>query len=104
MIPFKTIRVGPFDIKIKQLEGEARDTCLGTFSDTTMSIAMRDVYETDQQMAETFLHEFLHALFSVAGIQDKDSHERTVALLSTILAGAIRDNPKQIDWLRKKLS
>ena len=104
MIPFKSVRVGPFDIKIKQLEGEARDTCLGTFSDTMLSISMRDVYGSEQQEAETFLHELLHAAFSIAGIHDKDSHERTVALLSTSLAGVIRDNQKLIEWLRKKLS
>ena len=104
MIPFKSIRVGPFDLKIKHLTGEARDTCLGTYSDTTMSISMRDVFETDQQEAETFLHELLHAAFSVAGIHDKDSHERTVALLSVSLAGVIRDNPRIVDWLKEKLS
>ena len=69
-----------------------------------MSISMRDVFETDQQEAETFLHELLHAAFSVAGIHDKDSHERTVAALSTTLAGVIRDNPKIVDWLKEKLS
>src|SRR5690242_2885070 len=100
MIPFKSVRIGPFDIKIKLLEGEARDTCLGTFSDTTMSISLRDKFETQQQEAETFLHELLHAVFSVAGIHDKDSHERTVALLSTSLAGVFRDNPELIAWLR----
>jgi hypothetical protein len=104
MIPFKSVRVGPFDIKIKLLEGEARDSCLGTYSDTTMSISMRDVFATEQQRAETFLHELIHATFSVAGIHDKDSHERTVAALSTTLAGVIRDNPKLIEWLRKQLS
>ena len=69
-----------------------------------MSISMRDVFETDQQEAETFLHELLHAAFSVAGIHDKDSHERTVALLSVSLAGVIRDNPRIVDWLKEKLS
>lgn len=104
MIPFKSVRIGPFDYKIKQLTGEARDTCLGTFSDTTMSISMRDVFETDQQEAETFLHELIHGMFSVAGIHDKDSHERTVSQLSSCMAGVIRDNPKLMDWLKEKLS
>ena len=100
----KSVRIGPFDVRIKHLEGEARDTCLGTFSDTTLTISIRDVFATKQQEAETFLHELIHGIFSVAGIHDRDTHERTVALLSTCLAQVIRDNPKLIDILQEKLS
>ena len=102
--PFKSVRIGPFDIIFTTLVGEERDKCLGTYSETSMAISLRDTFPSDQQMAETILHELLHAMFSVAGIQDKDSHERTVSLLSTCMAQVIRDNRKLTDWLQERLS
>jgi len=104
MIPLKSIRVGPFDIKIKHLEGEARDSCLGTFSETTLSIAMRDKFETDQQEAETFLHELLHAIYCVYGVRVKDPEERIISQMSIGMASVIGANPKLVDWLKEKLS
>lgn len=104
MKPPKSIRVGPFDIKTKQLEGEARDSCLGTFSETTLSISMRDVFETDQQEAETYLHELLHAIYNIYGIREKDSQERIVTQMSIGMASVIRDNPDLVGWLKEKLS
>ena len=104
MIPFKSIRVGPFDIRLTQLVGEERDKCLGMFSEHQMSIMMRETFASDQQEAETLLHEAVHSIFAVMGIQDKDSHERTVSALSVGLAQVIRDNPKLIAWLVEKLS
>ena len=104
MIPFKSVRVGPFDIKIKPLEGEERDKCLGTFSETTLSISMRDIFETDQQEAEAFLHELLHGIYCVLGVKSKDQEERIISQMSIGMASVFRDNPQLIDWLKEKLS
>ncbi|MGE5163042.1 MAG: hypothetical protein ACM3IH_03325 [Sphingobacteriales bacterium] len=104
MTPFKSVRVGPFDISLTTLTGEERDKCLGMFSEHQMSIMLRETFASDQQEAETLLHEVIHACFAVAAIQDKDSHERTVSMLSTCMAQVIRDNPGLIDWLKEKLS
>ncbi len=103
MTPFKSIRVGPFDIAITQLTGEERDKCLGMFSEHQMQIMVRETFASEQQEAETLLHEVIHSAFAVMGIQDKDPHERTVSALSVGLAQIIRDNPDLIDWLKEKL-
>ena len=104
MIPFKSIRVGPFDIAIKQLEGEQRDTCLGMFSETTLSIQMREAYATDQQEAETLLHELLHAIYCVFGVKAADKEERIISQMSIGMALVIGENHELIDWLKEKLS
>ena len=103
-IPLKTIRVGPFDLALKSLTGEDRDKCLGMFSETQMAILMRDTFASEQQRAETLLHEIIHAIFAVMGIADKDSHERKVSATSIGMAMVFRDNPKLIDYLKEKLS
>lgn len=104
MIPFKFIRVGPFDLAIKQLTGEERDKCLGMFSETQMAILMRDHYASDQQESETLLHEVLHAVWAVAGCKPKDPEERVISQMSTVLATVIRDNPDLIEFLKERLS
>ena len=104
MIPFKSIRVGPFDISINQLEGEDRDRCLGMFSETRQSILMRESYPNSQQEAETLLHELLHAVYATYGVRAKDPEERTISQMSIGMASVIRDNPDLIEWLKEKLS
>ena len=104
MIPFKSIRVGPFDVAIKKLEGEAAEKWGGTFLEHTWTISVVENYESDQIEAETFLHELFHAIYSAAGVKRKDKQERLVSQMSLVMAGVFRDNPKLIEWLRKKLS
>lgn len=104
MIPFKSIRVGPFDISIKKLEGEELEKWCGTFSEAKHTIYLAETFETPRQEAETAIHEIMHAIYSVFGVRDKDQEERVVGLMSVGMASVIRDNPKLIEWLRKKLS
>jgi hypothetical protein len=103
-VPFKSVRVGPFDLAIKPLNVEDRDKCLGMFSETQMSILMRETYGNDQQEAETFLHELLHAIYSVFGVHPEDTEERMINQMSIGMATVIRDNAGLMDWLKEKLS
>lgn len=104
MIPFKSIRVGPFDISIKPLTGEDRDKCLGLFSETQMSILMRETFATEKQEAETFLHELLHAIWAVFGLKTKDPEERVINQMSVGMATVISANAGLFTWLEKRLS
>ena len=104
MIPFKSIRVGPFDIALTQLEGKSRDNNMGEFCDTQLTISMREHYNNPQQEAETLLHELLHAIYEVMGVRSKDGEERIISQMSLGMASVIRDNPTLIDWLKEKLS
>jgi len=104
MIPFKSVRIGPFDVSITMLAGEDRDKCFGMFSETQMSIMMRDTFANEQQEAETFLHELLHAIYCVFGVKPKDPEERLISQMSIGTASVFRDNPELIEWLKEKLS
>jgi len=106
MMPFKSIRVGPFDLQVKLLSGEDRDKCLGMFSETQMAILMRETYATGQQEGETFLHELLHAIWCVFGCKPKDNEERIISQMSIGLAQVMcaKENEPMLTWLREKLS
>jgi len=103
MVPFDSVRVGPFDISIIKLLGEDRDNNLGTFSETAMAISLREKYASQQQEAETLLHEIFHAIFKVMNLRGKDTEERLVSLMSIGMAMMIRDNPDFMKWLMESL-
>ena len=102
-VPVKSIRVGPFDVQIVSLTDKERDNNMGTFSDTSLTIALRETYSSQQQEAETLLHELLHAIYEIMGIKAKDTEERVVAQMSIGLAGVLRDNPELMTWLIKAM-
>ena len=104
MIPFKSIRVGPFDINLIKLTGEDGDKYLGQFSEHQLTIALRDRFPTEQQEAETLLHEVFHAIESVMNIGDKEPREKRVSAVSVGMAMVIRDNPGFIKYLTEKLA
>ena len=103
MTPFKSIRVGPFDVEITPLEGKDRDNNLGTFCDTQLRISLREAYNNPQQEAETLLHELMHAIYEVMGIRSKDGEERIISQMSLGMAMVMRDNPDLMRWLQEKL-
>jgi hypothetical protein len=103
MMPFKFLRVGPSDCKIVELKGEDREKCLGLFNRNDMTIGMLDSYASPQIEAQVFFHEMNHAIYEVMGIHVKDPEERVVDRFTTGLAMVMRDNPKLIQWLLKRL-
>lgn len=99
----KSVRVGPFDVRIEHLTGMDHDNRLGDYSTTDLLIRLREKYCSEQQRAETLLHEIIHAVWDVYGIKAKEGEERAVGLLSIALSAVIRDNPELIAWLTKSL-
>lgn len=100
MIPVRSIRIGPFDVAIKQM---ASDNALGIYKPADQTIYLLETYGSPQQEAETALHEILHAICDIYSIRPKDGEERTVHLMSVGISSLIRDNPDFIRWLRHSL-
>ena len=105
MTPFKTIKVGPFTVKIKLLSDEDGAKHLGTFRADLMTICLNPKFENEQIEAETLLHEICHAIYYVFGIQaKKDDQERLVSLMSTGMATVFSANPRLLTYFKEKLS
>ena len=104
MIPFDKIKVGPFDISVVSLFPEDKEECLGQFSPFDLTVELREDYTTQQQEAETLLHELLHAIwYTMAIAAEREVEEKVVGPMSVGLAMVIRDNPDLINWIREKL-
>jgi len=53
-------------------------------------------------VADTFLHEIMHAIWHEYNLQDSDQEERIVHTLSTGLVQVMHDNPQLLTWFRKQ--
>ena len=102
-----SIRIGPYDVPINFMPIGTVDAekNFGSFHSESMEIRLRSVFASDQMVADTLLHECLHAIVSVHGMDiRKDGEERTVTVLATSLSALIKFNPDLISYLQDALS
>lgn len=97
----KSVRVGPHDIRFADLTGADAKKNFGTFDPSTQEICLKDKYPSGSQAVDTVLHEVLHAIFSVGGVEPKQGEEHIVLVLGTFMTQVIRDNPELIAWMQK---
>lgn len=98
-----SVTVGPYVIAIKELVGTDMERDYGHFDSVKMEIRLQKEFATPQQAADTLLHEVLHAVWHIAGLNHKDGEERLVASLSTQICAVVRQNPDIVRWLQKAL-
>jgi hypothetical protein len=55
------------------------------------------------EVANSFIHEALHAMWSVYALEDSDVEERVVTALANGLSAVWLDNPEMLAWLSKAL-
>ena len=97
------IKVGPYDISVRVISSElaARLKEDGDFDGETIHIADG---QRGPQLADTILHELLHAIYATFGLKDEDEEERIVSALATGLVGVLRDNREFARWLTDEAS
>lgn len=98
------VRVGPFDVRVVDLDATTATDDYGQFSADDLEIRLRRHFVSPAVAADTFIHEVLHAVWWVMNARAKDGEERIVTLLSTGLTQFFRDNPAVLAWLRKSLA
>jgi hypothetical protein len=98
------VRIGPFDIRVVELDAGTGTDDYGQFSADELEIRLRRDFVSPAMAADTFIHEVLHAVWWVMNARAKDGEERIVTLLSTGLTQFLRDNPAVLAWLRKSLA
>jgi hypothetical protein len=100
-----SVRVGYRTLAVEAWAHEEADTAgeCGRF-DTENDRILIDTAYGAATVAETLIHEVLHACYALGHVSEQDSEERTVAILSTQLAQVIRDNPDLVAFLSESLS
>ena len=106
--PPATIQVGPFTYTVHVDKARMNQACrddhtdlLGRCEHRTLDIDI-DPDQAPGQMADTLLHELLHALTDVTGLAnewDEDREEAVVRRLSPVLLDTLRRNPALVAYL-----
>ncbi len=95
------IKVGPFSFRVDHvldLREENGQRLHGRHDSVykTIEVSKR---QCEQMKKETLIHECLHAMIDVAGLDFKGLEEAYVTAMSPIIFGWIQDNPKTVKWI-----
>ena len=100
----KVVRIGCYNYSVNLMHDDdaAIAGVMGAAYHSQLSIRLRtDV--PPQQLANTFLHEVIHAIHYVFGIGDDDNEETFTNLTTNGLCAFWMDNPKAMEWFQKTL-
>ena len=97
------VRIGAFDFQIQRWNSyqAAAAQRWGECSTTEFVIRIQVDMPTRHKAVDTVLHEIMHAIYVIFGVEDDDKEERIVSMFAKALAGVYRDNPWIIEWLKK---
>lgn len=108
MKPPGKVRLGPHTYSviveraaIDRLSAEGGEKRLGECDSQRCTITI-DPDQAPSQLADTLVHELLHACFDLIGAGEDvsaDVEERLVRRLAPVLVGLLHDNPRLVTWL-----
>lgn len=90
--------VGPFTYTVVVDEGRIPSDLYGA-CDKGHHIISLHPNQSAQRLRVTLVHELLHALCDVTGVDDDKVEERVVTVLAPVLLGLLRGNPRLVKWL-----
>ncbi len=96
-----TVSTDPHELAASSVE--ARTGLLGQCDRRAQRILV-DLEQHDQQIADTVVHELLHAATELAGLSDElgeELEEKVVARLAPIVAQTIAENPELVKAIGK---
>ncbi len=101
MNPPKRLRIGPTYVKVNLNKDFGKEEILGAYQ-PEQGIEIKAGL-CGGTLADTFLHEVLHALFHTFSIEEKRPEETVVGQIASLLTGFWADNPKAQKWWAKLL-
>ncbi|WP_298983369.1 hypothetical protein [uncultured Roseibium sp.] len=109
--PFKTLP-GKITVGYQTLDIDVLDVIpannIGGYSGQHGRISIDRAYHgKPEELANTVLHEVLHACFhtsGLTGLPPGETEELTVTVLGNALTQVFRDNPEFLDWVSKTLA
>lgn len=97
-LPPRRIVVGPYEYRVlvdeDRIPGELFGLC-----DKGKHVISIHPDQSPARLRSTLMHELLHALCDLTGVDDDKAEERIVTVTAPALLSLLRDNPKLLDWL-----
>lgn len=108
-----TVRIGYKDVRIKYVRPDFKKwemtDCFGEY-DYRQNVIQIQHDLCGQEMANTIVHEIMHAAVQVAGLNQEKAplekpefEEAVVNQLTNVMMGVFRDNPWMIDMIKNQL-
>lgn len=100
----KTVRVGCFSYAVTVIEEEGAEIAgiAGAMHSLRQRIRIR-AGMTPHQVANTFIHEVLHAIHYVYGLSDDSDEETFTELTANGMCAFWQDNPEACKWWQSLL-
>jgi hypothetical protein len=101
----KSIRVGYSDFAVCEMSPLAA-TGKDVFGECDLTMAEIRIRADigPQKMANTLLHETLHAAYYIGDLGRDDKQERIVTVLANVMSQVWRDNPELVAFINERLS
>ena len=99
----KKIRIGAIDYKVECAKRDKDVDDFGSTRTQTATIIYKSE-QTSQQLANTLLHECLHAIWDEFDLKDKEDEESVCTKMANGLCALIRNNPDFYIWLGEQLN
>jgi hypothetical protein len=106
VLPFSTLKFGAHDVEIEEMDHAESDEreAFGQFNGKRFRIRVQVVGIPRRKVAQTTLHEVMHAVYWFWDLHADDAEERVVTKMAHGLAAVFRDNPVFSQWLVAELA
>lgn len=104
----ETVRIGYADYKVERWEHHKATAAQRYGENSSHELTLRideELFErAPLKAANTVIHEILHGIYWIYGLEDEDKEERIVKVMASAWAQIWRDNPKLVAWLNEQLA
>jgi hypothetical protein len=102
----KSVRIGCFDFEVRIMSEDESDgsNAVGINFILKNRIGVRVQGMTPQQIANTLIHEVIHAIHYNHGLSDESDEETYTTLTANGICQFWQDNPKAIAWWEKAIA
>lgn len=96
----RKVKIGCYDISVVDWHPHAA-AALGRYGEfSSLELLIRiDLSVNPVVIANTLLHELMHAIYWVYEIRDGDDQERTVTTMATGMTQVFKDNPNIVNFI-----
>jgi Zn-dependent peptidase ImmA (M78 family) len=96
--PPASVMVGPYRYKVVVDDARIPPDLYGLCDKGKHTISLHPD-QSAVRLRSTLVHELLHALCDLTGVDDDKAEERIVTVLAPALLEVLRKNPRLVDWL-----
>ena len=97
-VPPKRVVIGPFSYQVV-VDADRLPADLYGQCDKGKHVIALHPDQSAPRLRATLVHELLHALCDLTGLDDDKAEERLVTVLAPALLAVLRDNPRLVAWL-----